>query len=37
MVAFKKALITWAKWVDSNVDFNKTQVFFRGVTPAHYE
>eukprot|EP00261_Vitis_vinifera_P015231 XP_003634905.1 PREDICTED: protein trichome birefringence-like 38 [Vitis vinifera] len=37
MVAFKKALITWAKWVDSNVDFNKTQVFFRGVTPAHYD
>lgn len=37
MIAFRKALITWAKWVDTDVDFNKTQVFFRGITLIHYE
>ncbi|PIN05967.1 hypothetical protein CDL12_21491 [Handroanthus impetiginosus] len=35
LVAYEKALNTWAKWVDSNVDPTKTQVFFQGVSPDH--
>ncbi|KAK6163022.1 hypothetical protein DH2020_002863 [Rehmannia glutinosa] len=36
MVAFTKALMTWAKWVDSDVNTYQTKIFFRGVSPAHY-
>lgn len=35
MVAYEKALTTWANWIDSNVDPAKTQVFFQGVSPNH--
>ncbi|PQP93574.1 protein trichome birefringence-like 43 [Prunus yedoensis var. nudiflora] len=35
LVAYEKALNTWATWVDSNVDSNKTKVFFQGVSPDH--
>ncbi|ONI16585.1 hypothetical protein PRUPE_3G108300 [Prunus persica] len=35
LVAYEKALHTWATWVDSNVDSNKTKVFFQGVSPDH--
>ncbi|KMT17043.1 hypothetical protein BVRB_2g041040 [Beta vulgaris subsp. vulgaris] len=36
MVAFEKALITWAKWVDAEIDPNKTRVLFQGINPTHY-
>lgn len=34
--AFHKALNTWAKWVDTNVDPRKTSVFFRGYSASHF-
>ncbi|KAI3719662.1 hypothetical protein L6452_20564 [Arctium lappa] len=36
MVAFREALKTWGNWVDSDVDTQKTTVFFQGVSPSHY-
>ncbi|CAK9149217.1 unnamed protein product [Ilex paraguariensis] len=35
MVAYEKGLITWAKWVDLNLDPRKTRVFFRSMSPRH--
>ncbi|PSS14420.1 Protein trichome birefringence-like [Actinidia chinensis var. chinensis] len=35
LVAYRKGLSTWARWVDSNIDPIKTQVFFQGVSPDH--
>lgn len=37
LTAFGKALTTWAKWVDDNVDPTKTRVFFQGISPTHYK
>ncbi|KAI3938929.1 hypothetical protein MKW92_038277 [Papaver armeniacum] len=34
--AFKKALTTWRKWIDNNIDSNKTQVVFRGHSISHF-
>ncbi|KAK3039051.1 hypothetical protein RJ639_028502 [Escallonia herrerae] len=33
--AYKNALKTWAGWVDTKVDTNKTKIFFQGVSPDH--
>ncbi|KAL0002181.1 hypothetical protein SO802_015962 [Lithocarpus litseifolius] len=35
MVAYEKALITWSRWVEANIDPRKTMVFFQGVSPDH--
>ncbi|KAK1397189.1 Trichome birefringence-like family [Heracleum sosnowskyi] len=35
LVAYEKALTTWARWMDKNVDQTKTKVFFQGVSPDH--
>ncbi|CAN6250256.1 unnamed protein product [Urochloa humidicola] len=34
--AYRRALSTWAKWVDSNVNPKKTTVFFRGYSASHF-
>lgn len=35
LVAYEKALTTWARWIDTNIDPTKTKVFFQGVSPDH--
>ncbi|KAE8706775.1 Trichome birefringence-like 6 [Hibiscus syriacus] len=34
--AFKVAMKTWARWIERNVDTNKTTVYFRGMSPPHF-
>ncbi|KAI3720326.1 hypothetical protein L6452_21242 [Arctium lappa] len=34
--AYRRALSTWARWVDTNIDTNKTQVIFRGYSVTHF-
>ncbi|KAJ3692528.1 hypothetical protein LUZ60_012878 [Juncus effusus] len=34
--AYKKALTTWARWVDKNINPTKTQVVFRGYSLTHF-
>ncbi|XP_038882233.1 protein trichome birefringence-like 41 [Benincasa hispida] len=36
MVAFEKAVTTWGRWVDLNIDPQKSKVFFQGISPSHY-
>eukprot|EP01018_Ginkgo_biloba_P016805 Gb_26511 [translate_table: standard] len=35
-IAFEKALRTWARWVETNINPHNTQVFFRGYSPVHF-
>ncbi|XP_059646412.1 protein trichome birefringence [Cornus florida] len=34
--AFRKALTTWGRWVDANINPKKTLVFFRGYSASHF-
>ncbi|VAH49448.1 unnamed protein product [Triticum turgidum subsp. durum] len=36
MDAYMKALTTWAKWVDKNIDPTRTQIVFRGLSLTHF-
>ncbi|GER35638.1 trichome birefringence-like [Striga asiatica] len=35
LLAMEKALTTWAKWVDANIDVTKTTLFFQAISPTH--
>ncbi|CAI9771092.1 unnamed protein product [Fraxinus pennsylvanica] len=35
--AYKRALRTWAQWVDSNINISRTSVFFRGYSASHFK
>ena len=34
--AYEKALMTWGRWVDANINPKKTQVVFRGYSLTHF-
>ncbi|KDP44749.1 hypothetical protein JCGZ_01249 [Jatropha curcas] len=34
-VAYQRVLNTWSKWVDENIDANRTTVFFSSMSPLH--
>lgn len=34
--AFRKAITTWARWVDKNINPMKSIVFFRGYSESHF-
>ncbi|GMI69473.1 TRICHOME BIREFRINGENCE-LIKE 6 [Hibiscus trionum] len=34
--AFRKALMTWAAWVDRHINPGRTRVFFRNSAPSHF-
>ncbi|XP_011035918.1 PREDICTED: protein ESKIMO 1-like isoform X1 [Populus euphratica] len=34
-VAYRRVLTTWSKWVEKNVDTNRTTVFFSSMSPLH--
>ncbi|KAK1416696.1 hypothetical protein QVD17_25811 [Tagetes erecta] len=36
LVAFGKAIDTWGRWVDHNINPLKSKVFFQGISPTHY-
>ncbi|PIN04669.1 hypothetical protein CDL12_22794 [Handroanthus impetiginosus] len=35
--AYEKALRTWTKWIEQNVDAKKVKIFFQGVSPDHWD
>ncbi|RDX76575.1 Protein trichome birefringence, partial [Mucuna pruriens] len=34
--AFRRAITTWSRWIDSNINPSKTTVFFRGYSASHF-
>ncbi|KAK9671625.1 hypothetical protein RND81_12G043300 [Saponaria officinalis] len=34
--AFRRAITTWARWVDANIDPQRTHVLFRGYSASHF-
>ncbi|OMO75989.1 PC-Esterase [Corchorus olitorius] len=36
-IAYGRAVKTWAKWVEANVDPKKTSVYFMSMSPNHYK
>ncbi|XP_021292794.1 protein trichome birefringence-like 2 [Herrania umbratica] len=34
--AYQKALTTWSRWIDKNIDSSRTQIFFRGYSVTHF-
>lgn len=34
--AYKRAISTWARWVDQNFDGSRTQIIFRGYSVTHF-
>lgn len=34
--AFRKAITTWGRWIDANINPKKTAVFFRGYSASHF-
>lgn len=34
--AFRRALTTWGRWVDANINRKRTTVFFRGYSASHF-
>ncbi|KAM7271462.1 hypothetical protein ACFE04_030676 [Oxalis oulophora] len=34
-IAYEKVLTTWAKWVEENIDFSRTMIFFNSASPSH--
>lgn len=34
--AFRKAITTWSRWIDANVDSSKSMIFFRGYSASHF-
>ncbi|XP_057966695.1 protein trichome birefringence-like 6 [Malania oleifera] len=36
LTAFRRAMTTWASWVDKHINPGKTQVFFRSSAPSHF-
>lgn len=34
--AYKRALLTWARWIDKNIDRNRTLVLFKGYSVTHF-
>lgn len=37
MVAYKKALMTWTKWISANIDPKRSLVFFSTTSPKHFD
>ncbi|XP_057473765.1 protein trichome birefringence-like 6 [Actinidia eriantha] len=36
LIAFRRALVTWASWVDKHINPGKKRVFFRSSAPSHF-